>query len=207
MASFNILRTGKIKEAINITQAIEHNLRLRSQGNINESKSHQNRILVNALGADLKNAGDFQKKLFSYYDGLGIKKRADNVPMLEFLVSASPDFFKKKSPKEVDEWASHQLEFFKLKFGEQVKLAVLHLDEKTPHIHFMVSTELKSVKKYKNQKGEFFKETCSLNAKRYNPVFLKDLHSAHASHNQIFGLVRGVSGSKAKHTDLKAFYS
>ena len=42
---------------------------------------------------------------------------------------------------QVDEWAQKQLEFMKTEFGENVKVAVLHLDEKTPHLHFLLSTE------------------------------------------------------------------
>ena len=103
-------------------------------------------------------------------------------------------------------WANQQCEFFKIKFGEQLKIGVLHLDEKTPHIHFMISTEMKSVKRYKNQKGEFFKETWSLNAKRYDREFLINLHTSHAEHNKNFGLKRGVKGSMRKHTELKEFY-
>ncbi len=95
----------------------------------------------------------------------------------------------------------------KQEFGENVRLAVLHLDEKTPHLHFLVSTEHKTVKRYKNQKGEFFKETYSLNAKRFNPQFLRELHTKHSEANKKFGLKRGIKGSLRKHTDLKKFYS
>ena len=70
----------------------------------------------------------------------------------------------------------------------------------------MIGTELESVKKYKNQKGEFFKKSWSLNAKRYDKQFLIDLHTEHAKHNEKFGLKRGVKGSMRKHTSLKEFY-
>ena len=125
---------------------------------------------------------------------------------MEFIVSASPEFFEKKTPAQIEAWAKHQVSFFKEIFGDQVKIAVLHLDEKTPHLHFMVGTELESVKKYKNQKGEFFKKSWSLNADRYNPEFLVDLHSKHAKHNEKFELKRGVKGSMRNHTSLKEFY-
>ena len=70
----------------------------------------------------------------------------------------------------------------------------------------MIGTELESVKKYKNQKGECFKKSWSLNAKRYDKQFLIDLHTEHAKHNEKFGLKRGVKGSMRKHTSLKEFY-
>ena len=132
---------------------------------------------------------------------------SNNVLLLEFVVSASPEFFKSPNIDEVKQWANSQVEFFKKEFGEQVKHAVLHLDEKTPHIHFLISTEQKTTKRYKNQFGEFHKETYSLNAKRYNKAFLIELHTRHAEHNKPYGLKRGERGSFRKHKPLKEFYA
>lgn len=202
----NILRTEKVKSRSQITQSAEHNFRLRTQNNIDSSRSHLNQVLVNSLGVDTKKSSDLQEKLSAYYKSLDIKERGDSVLMMEFVVSASPEFFEGKSKKEILAWANDQVDFMKKEFGEQVKIAVLHLDEKTPHLHFMVSTEIKSVKKYKNQKGEFHKETWSLNAKRYNPEFLVGLHDRHYEWNKKYGLKRGVKGSMRKHTTLKEFY-
>lgn len=203
----NILRTAKVKSRGQITQASEHNFRLREQHNIDEKKSHQNKLLINSLGVDVSKASDLQERLTEHYNSLRIKERSDSVLMMEFVVSASPEWFVGKKTSEVLNWANHQCEFFKAKFGDQLKIGVLHLDEKTPHIHFMVGTEMKSVKRYKNQKGEFFKETWSLNAKRYDREFLVNLHTEHAEHNKDFGLKRGVKGSMRKHTELKEFYA
>lgn len=202
----NILRTEKVKSRAQITQAAEHNFRIRSQSNIDDSRTKLNKIFVNTLGVDTKKASDLQEKLSEFYSGLGIKEKANNVLMMEFVVSASPEFFSGKKISEINEWANHQVEFFKNEFGDQVKIAVLHLDEKTPHLHFMIGTEIKSVKKYKNQKGEFFKETWSLKADRYNPEFLTGLHDRHAQWNKKYGLKRGVKGSMRQHKSLKEFY-
>jgi uncharacterized coiled-coil protein SlyX len=204
----NILRTRKVKSRGQITAAAEHNFRTRMQVNIDPTRTHLNQILVNTLNVDTTKASDLQQKLTAYYQSLDIKEKKDNVLMLEFMISASPEFFTGKSPAEVKQWAKEQVKFMQKEFGDQLKIAVLHLDEKTPHLHFMVGTEVKSVKKYKNQKGEFFKETWSLNAKRYNPIFLRDLHDRHAEHNKNAGydLKRGVRGSMRTHTSLKEFY-
>ncbi|KCB43813.1 plasmid recombination enzyme [Bordetella hinzii 5132] len=204
--NYNILRTEKVKSRSQITEAAEHNFRLRTQHNIDGSRSNMNEILVNTLGVDTKKSSSLQEKLTEYYSNLGIKEKKENVLMMEFIVSASPEFFTGKSKSDIDKWAKHQVDFFKNEFGEQLKIAVLHLDEKTPHLHFMIGTEIESVKKYKNQKGEFHKKTWSLNAKRYNPEFLRELHDRHAQHNKVFGLRRGVKGSMREHKTLKEFY-
>ena len=87
-----------------------------------------------------------------------------------------------------------------------MKVAVLHLDEKTPHLHFLLSTEKKTLKAYKNQHGSFSRETVSLNANRWNPDFLKGLHDRHAEHNAHYGLKRGKVGSEAVHKPVKDYY-
>ena len=83
--SYCILRTEKVKTRQQITQAAEHNLRLRFQPNIDAKRTPRNQVLVNSLGASLNEAADLQKKLTEYYSGLGIKERKDNVLMLEFF--------------------------------------------------------------------------------------------------------------------------
>lgn len=204
--NYNILRTEKVKSRSQITEAAEHNFRLRTQHNIDGSRSNMNSILVNTLNVDTKKSSSLQERLSSYYSDLGIKEKKDNVLMMEFIVSASPEYFTGKSKADIDKWAKHQVDFFKREFGDQLKIAVLHLDEKTPHLHFMIGTEIKSLKRYKNQKGEFHKETWSLNAKRYDPEFLRGLHDRHAQHNKSLGLRRGVKGSMREHKTLKEFY-
>lgn len=69
----------------------------------------------------------------------GLKERKDSVVMLDGIYTASRDFFKDKTGKEVGD-------FFRACLDEHVKLycggdkslvinAVLHLDETTPHVH------------------------------------------------------------------------
>lgn len=105
----NILRTEKVKSRSQITQAAEHNFRLRDQNNIDPDRTPLNKIMVNSLGVDVTKASDLQEKLTVFYQGLGIKERSDNVLMMEFVVSASPEFFEKKLLR-------------KLKPGQNIKL-------------------------------------------------------------------------------------
>ena len=66
----------------------------------------------------------------------GCKARKDSVRMVETLITASPEFFAGKQPKEVREFFDHALEFLKTKQAEEtIVSAVVHVDEKTPHMH------------------------------------------------------------------------
>lgn len=203
---YSILRTKKIKSRSDITAMSEHNFRIRTQININEKLTPNNVVMFNSLGVDAKKASDLQEKLTAYYEGLGVKERKNNVLGMEFVVSASPEFFQGKTEADIKIWANAQVKFFKEEYGEQLKMGVLHLDEATPHLHFFIGTEMKSMKKYKNQKGEFHKESWSLNADRYNPGYLTELQTKYAEFNARFGLKRGKKGSKTIHKDLKDYY-
>ena len=200
------LRTQKLKDRKKITEAASHNFRLRHQGNIDATRSQLNRVLVNDLGADLTRAEGLQEAISAHYKAIGAKENKDSVLAQEFVISASPEFFTGKSRAEVDEWASHQVEFMRKEFGGNLQVAVLHMDERTPHLHFLLSCDEKSLKRYKNRHGECFKEKVGLNANRWGPDFLVGLHDRHARHNEVFGLKRGQPGSKAKHKPVKEYY-
>ena len=66
----------------------------------------------------------------------GCKARKDSVRMVETLITASPEFFAGKKPGEVKEFFEYALEFLKTKQDEEtIVSAVVHVDEKTPHMH------------------------------------------------------------------------
>ncbi|MCA8073731.1 plasmid recombination protein [Burkholderia vietnamiensis] len=203
---YAILRTKKLKSKSKLTAVAEHNLRLRTQANIDADRSHLNQILYNPLGIDPNDATSFQRKLSEHYSDLGIKIKTENTLAFEYVATASPKFFEGKTTEQIGKWAYHQTEFMRKEFGDRLQLGILHLDESTPHIHFLVSTECKSIKKYKNRYGACEKETWSLNSEKINPEYLRTLQDNYATSNKIFGLSRGVKYSKLKNTTLKTFY-
>ena len=158
------------------------------------------------MKVNLTRADALQKAITGRYEALGAKERKNSVLAQEFIISASPEFFDGLSDEKVAIWAEHQLKFMKKEFGDNVQVAVLHLDEKTPHLHFLLSCEEKSLKVYKNRHGTSERETYSLNAKRWGPDFLRDLHTRHAEHNEKLGLKRGKPSSGAVHKPLKDYY-
>lgn len=56
--------------------------------------------------------------------------------MVETLITASPEIFQGKTQKQIQAFFFHALEFIKSKQSQETILsAVVHVDEKTPHIH------------------------------------------------------------------------
>ena len=66
----------------------------------------------------------------------GCRVRKDSVTTVEVLITASPEFFEKKSRKEIHEFFSYAVDFMKSKQNPDTYIsAVVHVDEKTPHMH------------------------------------------------------------------------
>ena len=203
---YNILRADKLKDRRKITAAAEHNQRLRTQPNIITKKTGLNRVLYNPLNVDVFKAESLADKIEEKYKDLGVKATKENVLAMEFLVSASPEFFDNLDPTDIIEWANEQVDFFKKEFKENFVHATLHLDEKTPHIHCVCSTEETKEVKYKNRHGSGVKVKTILNANRWNKEFLTELHTKHSLNNVKWGLKRGRAGSGAIHKPVKEHY-
>ncbi len=67
---------------------------------------------------------------------VGCRTRTDSVRVVETLITASSEFFKDKKKAQVKEYFEHALNFI-LKYvpKERILSAVIHVDEKTPHMH------------------------------------------------------------------------
>ena len=66
----------------------------------------------------------------------GCRTRTDSVRVVEVLFTATPEFFKGKKLPEVRRYFEETLRFFeKYQSRETIISAVVHMDEKTPHMH------------------------------------------------------------------------
>ena len=66
----------------------------------------------------------------------GCRTRKDSVRVVEALVTASPEFFKGKKRAEIRAFFEDALDFIeKHQSKETIISAVVHMDEKTPHMH------------------------------------------------------------------------
>lgn len=64
--------------------------------------------------------------------GIGLRK--DAVVLIDGLYTASPEFFDGKNKEETLKYFSDCLDFHRRHYGKVIN-AVIHLDEKTPHLH------------------------------------------------------------------------
>ena len=131
-AQYAILRFAKYKGP-EIGHIEAHNERAKekyaSNPDVDTARSHLNFHLVTP---ERKYRAEAEKQIAA----AGCRTRSDSVRVVEALVTASPEFFKGKKRSEVKAYFTEALEFIKQNQNpETIISAVVHMDEKTPHMH------------------------------------------------------------------------
>ena len=131
-AQYAILRFAKYKGP-EIGHIEAHNERTKekytSNPDVDTSRSHLNFHLVTP---ERKYRAEAEKQIAA----AGCRTRSDSVRVVEALITASPEFFKGKKRSEISEFFIEALEFMiQHQSPETIISAVVHMDEKTPHMH------------------------------------------------------------------------
>ena len=131
-AQYAILRFAKYKGP-EIGHIEAHNERTKekyaSNPDIDTSRSNLNFHLITP---ERKYRAESEKQIAE----AGCRTRSDSVRVVEALVTASPEFFKGKKKSEVKAYFTEALDFIqKYQSKETIISAVVHMDEKTPHMH------------------------------------------------------------------------
>ena len=131
-AQYAILRFAKYKGP-EIGHIESHNERTKekyaSNPDVDTSRSHLNFHLVTP---QRKYRTEAEKQIAE----AGCRTRSDSVRVVEALVTASPEFFKGKKKGEVKAYFQEALDFIqKHQSKDTIISAVVHMDEKTPHMH------------------------------------------------------------------------
>ena len=131
-AQYAIFRLKKYKgQSVAMIEA--HNERMKetyaSNPDIHLERSKDNFHLVTPRGRYLGEADRMIREA-------GCRTRKDSVKLVEALVTASPEFFKNKTEKEIRLFFKRALDFMSTKQTAAIFIsAVVHVDEKTPHMH------------------------------------------------------------------------
>ena len=131
-AQYGILRFKKYKgPAISPIEA--HNERTKEQyasnPDIDTNRSRYNLHLVQPQGR-------YREEADRMITAAHCRVRKDSVRVVEALVTASPEFFKDKSNREIKAYFAYALKFLEGRQRPDTFLsAVVHMDEKTPHLH------------------------------------------------------------------------
>ena len=144
----------------------------------------------------------------------------NQVRALRVMLSGSPEDMKRiRQAGQLDAWAKDSCGWLQKTFGkENVVSAVLHLDEKTPHIHATVVPitrgERRKAKLEREKNAQSGKRT--YRTKKDRPRLcaddvmardkLKAYQTTYAEAMAKYGLQRGIDGSEAKHISTQQYY-
>ena len=131
-AQYAILRFAKYKGP-EIGNIEAHNERTKekyaSNPDVNTSRSKYNFHLIQP---GRKYRAEAERQIAA----AGCRTRKDSVRVVEALVTASPEFFKGKIRADIKEFFEEALTFIEShQSKETIISAVVHMDEKTPHMH------------------------------------------------------------------------
>ena len=81
-------------------------------------------------------AGKYRREINSRIRAAGCRTRKDSTMFVDTLITASPEFFTGRSQREVQAYFTEAAAFMEKKVGRgNIFSAVVHMDEKTPHLH------------------------------------------------------------------------
>jgi hypothetical protein len=190
---FAVMRFEKLKTYGNIGGVEGHCARTRPTPNADPTKSKLNRWLIGSEHiSDAVKARIGERKV-----------RKNAVLAVEFLLTASPDYFRPHQTEfggtyqeeRVKAFEDASLTWLKAEFGtDNVVSAVTHLDEQTPHVHAILVP--------------IDPDTNKLNASRWfdGKKSLAELQTRFALSVNHLGLRRGKEHSTATHARVSEYY-
>lgn len=216
-----ILRVSGIKTTGDLRGIGKHNVDRISETNfdIDRERSNENITLKNCgenynlafekITKDLKKQHEEQMKTTrkSRQKSFSQKINDDKADVAcEFLLSASPEYFEGKSRDEIEKWAKTSLDFITEKIGieeKNVLHAVVHMDEKNPHLH-VVAVPL--VEKYDGRRKQ---DVLAISRKHFikNREEMAQVQTDYVDHLKENGidLERGQEKSGVKHLDVARY--
>ena len=129
---YAIMRFAKYKGP-EISNIEAHNERTKekyaSNPDIDLSRSKRNFHLIEP-------AGRYRAEAERQISAAGCRTRKDSIRVVEVLFTATPEFFKSKNKAEIRAFFTEALHFLEQHQAKETILsAVVHMDEKTPHMH------------------------------------------------------------------------
>ncbi len=183
--------------------------------NADRTRTHLNRELVR-FPEGVKNR---TQAIAHRIETAGIKRKVgtNQVKAIRVLLTGSnKDMKQMEADGRLDGWCNDNLKWLRETYGERnLVSAVLHMDEKTPHIHativpIVTGERRKARKEEQNGKKKYRKKNTQDVRLCADDVMarhrLKHYQDTYAQAMSKYGLQRGIDGSLAKHISTMQYY-
>ena len=184
--AYAIMRAKKLANMGSVAASMQHCYRERETHNADQVRTPDNQH----LGA--KSTDEAMGKLRAL---LPEKRRKDAVLMVEYVMTASPEWFDKATPEQEKAFFQRSLQWLTDKYGaDRIITASIHRDEATPHLSAFV-VPLTQDKRLSAK--EFIGSRDKMRADQ----------TSYAGCVADLGLERGIEGSKATHQTIQQHYA
>lgn len=187
---------------------------------VNPANADQTRTYLNEKLIDYPAGVENRTQAIQYrIEHANIKRKVSHnqVRALQVMLSGThEDMQRIQAAGKLDEWCKDNVEWLQDTFGkENVVSAILHLDEKTPHIHAtvvpIVQGERRKAKvEDNNGKKKYRKKAKDAVRLCADDVMTRDnlerFQDTYAEKMQKYGLERGIKGSDARHISTPQYY-
>jgi hypothetical protein len=183
--SYAIMRCKKLATMGSVASSLQHAYRERETANADPQRTPENEHWA------ARSADEAMGKLREL---LPEKRRKDAVLAVEYVLTASPDWWKTSSQADQAKFFNQAHKWLADKYGaDRIVTASIHRDETSPHMTAFVVPLTKDGR---------------LSAKEFigNKAKMVADQTAFAAAVRDLGLYRGIEGSKARHTRIQAFY-
>ena len=184
--AYAIMRAKKLANMGSVAASMQHCYRERETHNADQERTPDNQHLV------AKSTDEAMGKL---RDLLPEKRRKDAVLAVEYVMTASPEWFAQATPEQEKAFFQRSLQWLADKYGaDRIVTASIHRDEATPHLSAFV-VPLTQDKRLSAK--EFIGSRDKMRADQ----------TTYASCVADLGLERGIEGSKATHQTIQQHYA
>ena len=183
--------------------------------NADRTRTHLNRELVQ-FPEGVRNR---TQAIAHRIETAGIRRKVgtNQVKAIRVLLTGSnKDMKQMEADGRLDDWCNDNLKWLRETYGERnLVSAVLHMDEKTPHIHativpIVTGERRKAKKEEQNGKKKYRKKNTQDVRLCADDVMarhkLKHYQDTYAQAMSKYGLQRGIDGSLAKHVSTMQYY-
>ena len=184
--AYAIMRAKKLANMGSVAASMQHCYRERETHNADKERTPENQHLV------AKSTDEAMGKL---RDLLPEKRRKDAVLAVEYVMTASPEWFARATPEQEKALFQRSLQWLADKYGaDRIVTASIHRDEATPHLSAFV-VPLTQDKRLSAK--EFIGSREKMRADQ----------TTYAACVAELGLERGIEGSKATHQTIQQHYA